>query len=117
MRPVVLSGFMATGKSTVGPPLAERLGVAFVDTDEILAQEAGSSVPELWQREGEHAFRKREEDLVRRLLADPSPRVIAFGGGTVTMRAVRHLALERAIVVTLGATVDTILARIGDPAG
>jgi shikimate kinase/3-dehydroquinate synthase len=116
MRSLVLSGFMGTGKSTLGPMVARQCGVAFVDTDDILAQEAGSSVPELWRRIGEPAFRLREQGVVARLLSDPSARVIAFGGGTVTHRATRHLALEHATVVTLTAGPATILARVGDAA-
>ncbi len=117
MRPIVLSGFMATGKSTVGPRLAARLGVPFLDTDELLAAEAGRPVPELWVAEGEAAFRMREVRLVERLLADASPRVIAFGGGTVTSRQARHLALERSLVVTLTASAETIVGRVADIAG
>jgi shikimate kinase/3-dehydroquinate synthase len=114
MRPIVLSGFMGTGKSTVGPRLAARLGVPFVDTDAEIERETGRRVPELWRAEGEAAFRAREVATVTRLLADDAPlRVIAFGGGTVTSRAARHLALDRAIVVTLTATPETIAARCG----
>ena len=114
MRTIVLSGFMATGKSTVGPLVASLRGVPFVDTDEILAREAGKPVPVLWREEGEGAFRARESALVARLLDDGVSRVIAFGGGTVTIRAARHLALERALVVTLTATPETILERVRD---
>jgi shikimate kinase/3-dehydroquinate synthase len=110
---IVLSGFMATGKSTVGPRLAARLGIPFLDTDEVIERESGKSVRELWRDEGEAAFRRRELALVERLFADPTPQVIAFGGGTVTVRRARHLALERAIVVTLTASPETIVARVG----
>ncbi len=114
MKPVVLSGFMATGKSTVGPALAARLGVPFVDTDALIEGESGRRVPDLWRAEGEALFRARESALVTRLLADPTPRVIAFGGGTVTTRATRHLALDRAFVVTLTADPATIVSRVKD---
>jgi shikimate kinase/3-dehydroquinate synthase len=112
MTTIVLSGFMATGKSTIGPRLAARLGVPFVDTDTEIEREANAPVPDLWKAEGEAAFRMRELALVERLLADASPRVIAFGGGTVTIRRARHLALERALVVTLAASAETIVARV-----
>jgi shikimate kinase/3-dehydroquinate synthase len=111
-RPIVLSGFMATGKSTVGKLVAERLGVPLVDTDAVLADEAGCSVGELFAREGEARFREREAALVIPLLRDGTPRVIAFGGGTVTVEAVRHLALENATLVTLAAPPETVLARV-----
>src|SRR5271154_5830229 len=113
MRTIVLSGFMATGKSTVGPRLAARLGGKFVDTDTEIERESGRKVRELWREEGEAAFRRRELALVERLFADESPRVIAFGGGTVTTRRARHLAVERAIVITLTAAPETTAARVG----
>ncbi len=111
-RPLVLSGFMATGKSTIGRILATRLGVRFVDTDAILAEQTGRSVAELFMGEGEARFREREADLVLPMLRDPSPRIIALGGGTVTIPRVRHAALEVATVVTLTATAETIVARV-----
>ena len=112
MKSVILSGFMATGKSTVGPPLAARLGVPFVDTDAEIEREVGKSIPELWKAEGEAAFRAREGKLVERLLSDGEPRVLAFGGGTVTVKKTRRLALDRALVVTLTASPDTVAARV-----
>jgi shikimate kinase / 3-dehydroquinate synthase len=114
MRPIVLSGFMATGKSTVGPRLAARLGVAFLDTDAELERTTGRRVPDLWRDEGEPAFRAREGELVRTLLTDTTPRVIAFGGGTVTTPRTRRYALDHALVVTLTASPETISARVGE---
>src|SRR3984957_3563008 len=116
MRPIVLSGFMATGKSTVGPALAARLGVAFVDTDAEIEKATGKRIPELWKQEGEPAFRARETALVERIFAEASAGVIAFGGGTVTVKRTRRLALDRAIVVTLTASPETIVARVPDVA-
>jgi shikimate kinase/3-dehydroquinate synthase len=111
MKPIVLSGFMGTGKSTVGPRLAAVLGVACVDTDAEIERATGKSVPELWREQGEAAFRAREAALVERLLADGSAQVIAFGGGTVTIERTRRLAIDRAHVVTLTASPDTVVAR------
>jgi shikimate kinase/3-dehydroquinate synthase len=108
---------MATGKSTVGPLLAARLGVPFVDTDDLVAREAGRSVPDVWREEGEAAFRARELAIVRTLLASSAPAVVSFGGGTVTLREARHLALEQAFVVTLTSAPESILARVSDLAG
>lgn len=111
-RPIVLSGFMATGKSTVGRILANELGLPFVDTDEVLAREACRSVPELFVSEGEARFRDREAALVLPLLDDDAPRVLSFGGGTMTIERVRKTALERALVVTLEASPETIVRRL-----
>jgi shikimate kinase/3-dehydroquinate synthase len=115
-RPIVISGFMATGKSTVGPRVATRLGVPFVDTDAEIERTTGRRVPDLWREEGEAAFRAREAALVEALLGDPTPRVIAFGGGTVTTAKTRRFALDRALVVTLTASAESIAARIGEVA-
>lgn len=111
MRSVVLSGFMATGKSTVGERLAERLGLPFVDTDAIIAARAGAPVSTVFAREGEARFRELEKEIALGLLADPAPKVIAFGGGTVTIGAVRREAVERATVVTLTASPETVVSR------
>lgn len=111
-RPLVLSGFMATGKSTVGRLVADRMGVPFVDTDVLVAAQAGKSVGELFATEGEARFREREAQLVLPMLDDPTPRVIGFGGGTVTVARVRHAALERTTVVTLSAFAETIVGRV-----
>ena len=110
-RSLVLSGFMATGKSTVGKIVARELGVPFVDTDKLLEAETGISTGELFAKEGEARFRDREAALIPPLLRDVTPRVIAFGGGVATIPRVRHEALERATVVTLTATPETIASR------
>jgi shikimate kinase/3-dehydroquinate synthase len=114
MKTLVLSGFMATGKSTLGPVVAARLGLPFLDTDSELARRTGESVPNLWRGRGEATFRALEAELVRELLDDGVVRVLSFGGGTVTVRALRHFALDRAFVVTLVASPEVVLSRIHD---
>lgn len=113
MKSVILSGFMATGKTTIGRVVAQRLGLPFVDTDALVAEEANLSVPELFAREGEAKFRDREAAIIQALLAEDTTRVIAFGGGAVTIPRVRHWALERATVITLTAPPEVIAARAG----
>lgn len=111
MRSVVLSGFMATGKSTVGRLVAAELGLPFVDTDALIAADAGTAVGDVFAREGEARFRDREASVVAPLLADGEARVLSFGGGTVTIPRIRHAALEAATVVTLTASPEGIVAR------
>ncbi len=114
MRSIVLSGFMATGKSTVGPMLAARLGVPFVDTDTELERETGKGIPEQWREEGEASFRAREALLVEKILSRPEPQVVSFGGGTVTTKRARRFAIDHALVVTLdGLPRDHRLSRAG----
>ena len=89
MRSVVLSGFLATGKSTVGKLVAKELALPFVDTDAVIAEATGKTVGEVFASEGEAKFRDREAAIVRPLLTDGTPRGIAFGGGTVTIPSAR----------------------------
>jgi len=113
MRSIVLSGFMGSGKSTVGPVVAARLNLPFVDTDEEVERATGNRIADLWRREGESAFRQREAATAQALLEDGRPKVIAFGGGTVTMPRIRRLAVDRALVVTLTGSPEVLAARAG----
>jgi shikimate kinase/3-dehydroquinate synthase len=114
MRHLVLSGFMATGKTTLGPRVAAELGLPFVDTDDVIAARAGKPVAELWRTEGEAAFRLLEARVLTELLALREPHVLSFGGGAVTSDAVRRMAHARAFVVTLEASPEAVLERVGD---
>ena len=111
MRTVVLSGFMATGKSTVGRVVAEQLGLPFVDIDARIAEDAGRPVGEVFSADGEARFRDREARIILPLLEGGIARVLSFGGGAMTIPRVRHAALEAATVVTLAARPETIAAR------
>jgi shikimate kinase / 3-dehydroquinate synthase len=77
---VVLVGFMGSGKSTVGPQLAQRMGRPFVDLDDVIEAEAGRSVAEIFSSEGEAGFREREARCLQRTL-ERSASVVAVGGG------------------------------------
>ncbi len=68
-RRIVLTGFMGSGKSTVGPLLAARLGWRFADVDDVIEAEAGVTIAELFARHGEPAFRLREHETILRLAA------------------------------------------------
>lgn len=113
MRSIVLSGFMGSGKSTVGPLVAARLNLPFVDTDEEVERATGARIADLWQREGESGFRQREAAMAEALLVDARPKVIAFGGGTVLSPRIRRLAIDRALVVTLAGSPETLVTRAG----
>lgn len=105
---------MGTGKSTVGQLLAARLGLPFVDTDQEVERRKGQPVPELWQSLGEAGFRAAEGEVVDDLLRTPEPRVVSLGGGTVTQRGLRHQLLTRGLLITLEATTDALIQRLGD---
>lgn len=110
-RPLLLNGFMASGKSTVGRLAAERLGVSFLDLDAEVQSTAGRSVAEIFQAEGEAGFRARERQELEKVLAMTEPCVVALGGGALLRRETRLRAVERAVVVTLAASLEETRQR------
>ena len=90
VRRIALTGFMGSGKSTVGPLVARQLGWKFVDADDVIAAEAGATIPEIFAREGETAFRERERATIARLAAEEAL-VLALGGGAIETEATRSL--------------------------
>ena len=113
VRPnVVLIGFMATGKTSVGQIVAARLGRPFVDTDALIEAEAGRSVPRIFAEDGEAAFRRLEAEAVVRAAA-AGGRVIATGGGVVLSRENMDRLRRHGLIIALWADPKAILARVG----
>jgi shikimate kinase/3-dehydroquinate synthase len=118
-RPLLINGFMGSGKSSVGPRVALRASRPFIDLDQRIEAHVGLPVAEIFKQRGEAEFRRIEGELLRMLLArgaaDPSP-VVALGGGALLRKETRLLALDQAVVVTLQASFAEITRRIGsDP--
>jgi shikimate kinase len=78
---IYLTGYMASGKTTIGKEIAERLGYAFTDLDDSIEQAAGRSISAIFEQEGEPAFRLLEEIALKETAALENV-VIACGGGT-----------------------------------
>lgn len=110
IRNVALIGFMGCGKTTVGQALARRLGFEFVDTDRLIEQQVGRSIPEIFAREGEAAFRARERELVASL-ATRTGLVIATGGGMGAQPDLLESLKRHALVVWLWASPETLWER------
>jgi shikimate kinase len=108
---VALVGFMGAGKSTLGRRLACVLQRPFIDTDAEIAAATGMRIVQLFEREGETAFRRREEAVLRIALAG-QPAVIALGGGTQTDPISRALVTEHAVRVYLFQDLQTLHARL-----
>jgi shikimate kinase len=111
-RRIVLTGFMGSGKSTVGPLVARRLGWSFVDVDEAIEAEAGVTITELFARNGEAAFRERERAAIARL-AERDALVMALGGGAIEHEGTRTLLLSDSatLLVHLEVELATTLRR------
>lgn len=112
IRRIVLTGFMGSGKTTVGPLLARRLGWDFVDADDVIEAEAGMPIAEFFARYGEPAFRAREHDTIARL-AGEDRLVLALGGGAIETATIRELLLNSpgTLLVHLEVGLETTLAR------
>jgi shikimate kinase len=115
-RPVALVGLMGAGKSAVARVLGERLGVAAADLDAFIEAEEGGSIAELFDRQGEAWFRRREGEVLRQAL-DAGVRVIACGGGVVLDPAHRALLRERCRVVWLEVSPPEAARRIREGSG
>jgi shikimate kinase/3-dehydroquinate synthase len=101
---------MGAGKSSTARMLAAELGVQALDSDREIERELGEPIPDFFDREGEAAFRAREEQVVLRLLSDPRARVVALGGGSLGSERVRE-AVARHVVVHLEVAPDEAWRR------
>lgn len=115
-KTLVLVGLMGCGKSSVGRRLANALGVGFVDTDDEIAQAAGMSIPEIFERFGEAGFRDGEVKVISRLLAE-APRVMATGGGAFMSPMVRAEIERVGTSIWLRADLETLWGRVAGKAG
>jgi shikimate kinase len=114
-RRVVITGFMAAGKTTVGRSLARLIGAAFVDLDDAVRELEGRGPRELIDEEGEQYFREAETRALRQVLERGDARVIATGGGAWTLERNRALVAAHACLsVWLDAPFDLCLRRILD---
>jgi len=110
MTTVVITGFMGTGKTSVGRALAGRLGVPFADTDSLIEKREGRSVTEIFDDRGEAYFRKVEKQAIAEALAIPGA-VVATGGGAVLDADNAEVLCKAAPLVCLSARPDVIEAR------
>ena len=111
LRPLLLNGFMGTGKSSVGRLVAARTGRRSVDLDSLVEARAGMGISRFFAERGEPAFRALEREVLLEQIARPEPVVIALGGGALLNRETRLRALDEAVVVTLQAGPQEILRR------
>lgn len=108
---MVLIGMMGAGKSALGRRLATRLDLTFRDADTEIVKSAGTSIPEIFARYGEAAFRNCEQKVLERLLAEP-PHILATGGGAFMNAETRAMIKERAASLWIKAPLDVLWERV-----
>jgi len=110
MKRIVLTGFRGTGKTEVGKVLARQLNLPLLDTDDVVEQKTGRSIPSIFHEEGEERFRIEEREVIASL--PPENVVISTGGGAVIdPKNMEHLR-RQSIVILLTADIDAIEQRL-----
>jgi len=103
VKPIALLGVRGAGKSTIGTALAKKLDYRFVELDQEIESAAGLSLADVFTLHGEAYYRRVEREVLSRLLAEPTPTVVATGGSIVNDPATYALLRSRALTVYLHA--------------
>ncbi len=109
---IFLVGFMACGKTTTGPLLAEKLGLPFVDLDRLIEEREGQTIAGIIAGEGEAGFRSIETERLRRAIGEGRV-VMAPGGGAILQAVNRQLMAAHGVTVWLDAPFELCWERIG----
>jgi shikimate kinase len=114
---ILLVGMMGAGKTTTGRLVAEKLGWDYLDSDVEVEKKTGLTVPALFARDGEVAFRDAEAEVLRAACARTEPVVVSVAGGAVLRPETRDLLRASGRVIWLRARPATLAARVGDGVG
>ncbi len=112
MPPIILIGPPGAGKTSVGKALAKKLSLNFLDSDKVVEEKSGKSIPEIFITDGEPAFREMEKAVVIDLIENQDG-VIALGGGSVMDLEVSKRLLPMANVVFLDVSISNAAPRVG----
>lgn len=111
LRTIVMVGMMGSGKTAVGRALAQRLGVAFLDSDAAIEEAANATIAEIFARDGEPFFRAREAEVIGRLLSGP-PCVLSTGGGAYLLARNREAIAAKGAALWLDASEELLWERV-----
>jgi shikimate kinase len=110
-RHITLIGMMGSGKSTVAPLVAARLGRPVIEVDQLIEKHEGMPIGEIFIAKGEAYFRRVESDMIAHLLSQP-PAVLSLGGGAFQWETTRDLLLAHTVVFYLWASYEVLTARL-----
>lgn len=110
-RTVVLVGMMGSGKTAIGRALASALDVPFLDSDAAIEEAAALSIAEIFARDGEPFFRRREAEVIDRLISGP-PAILSTGGGAFLAEKNRDVIAQKGVAVWLDADLKTLWERV-----
>ncbi len=110
-KTVAMVGMMGAGKTAIGQSVARMLKVPFLDSDAEIVAAANMSIPEIFARDGEAFFRRKEAQVIARLLEEERG-ILSTGGGAFLSADNRALIAERGVAVWLRADIDLLWARV-----
>ncbi|MCQ2062660.1 MAG: 3-dehydroquinate synthase [Fibrobacter sp.] len=110
---IFFTGFMASGKSRTGRGMAERLGRPLIDTDAVIVERAGKSISEIFEQDGEAAFRKMEREVIEEISKNETPQIVSLGGGALNQPENLKAIRESGVLVRLWAKPEVLSERIG----
>lgn len=113
---IILTGFMGSGKTSVGKLLAESMGYKFIDTDSVIVEIEKKPITDIFANQGEEYFRKVETRAIEIALANECA-VIATGGGSVTIEENRKLFREKGIIINLKCSIEVVFKRLENTSG
>lgn len=115
---IILTGFMGSGKSTIGKMLAESVGLPFADLDQEIEEGEKCTIPDIFSNLGERAFRNLEQKYLQKQFGAGGSLILASGGGTIQEpEAERIIRSKAALVVNLDTPLEEILQRVGEGRG
>lgn len=110
-KTVAMVGMMGAGKTAVGKAVAQILDVPFLDSDSEIEQAANMTIPEIFERDGEPFFRKKETQVITRLL-EGKPCILSTGGGAFLAEVNRSAISEKGVAVWLEADLELLWSRV-----
>lgn len=110
-RTVVLVGMMGSGKTAIGKALSAQLNVPFLDSDAEIEAAANASIAEIFERDGEEFFRRRETEVINRLLSG-RPCILSTGGGAFLAETNRNSITDKGVSLWLDANLETLWERV-----
>ena len=109
---IFVIGYMASGKTTFGKALAEKLNTPFIDLDHYIEENTSKTIEEIFREEGEEGFRKIEEEMLKKAVTEHSDMVLACGGGTPCFLNNMQLLNENGITVFLETSTPVLISRL-----
>lgn len=108
---IYITGFMGSGKSTIGPILANTLGWDFFDLDDVIEKKTGKKITEIFNESGEEFFRKLEHEELKELSGKKNL-IISLGGGTIAYHSNFKILKQTGKIVYLKTSLDSVYERL-----